>query len=65
MFSQELSKLLQSVIFRNVFTCLEESNYMKDNTKAHVKLVETEDSIPFALTLLNISYLLETLCKIP
>ena len=38
---------------------------MKDNMKANVKLVETEDSIPFALTLLNISYLLETQRKIP
>ena len=56
---------MQSIIFRNVFTCLEKSNYMKDNMKVNVKLVETEDSIPFALTLLNISYLLETLRKIP
>ena len=30
MFSEELSKLSESIIFRNVFTSVEELNYMKD-----------------------------------
>ena len=30
MFSWEFLKLSQSIIFRNIFICVEELNYMKD-----------------------------------
>ena len=53
MFSLELPKLSQSAVFRNFFTCVEESNNMKGYVwKSVVKLGETDNTFPFALSVL-------------
>ena len=57
-----ISKLSQSIIFRNIFICVEKSNYMKDYTKVRGKAWERDEFSPFSTVhwvLLNIKHLLE------
>ena len=56
MISWEISKLSQLAIFRNIFICVKESNYMNDYLKVRRKAKGNEKFLPFSH---NINHLLE------
>ena len=53
MFSWEVSKLLQSILFCNIFICVEELNYVKDYLNVSREAGGREPSPHFTLSALE------------
>ena len=49
MFSWEFLKLSDSIIFRNIFICVEELNYMKDNMKVNITKIACKSAVKIFL----------------